>query len=92
MDALKHDNAPYNVLDVSLRNRSYSRLATETAARLLRFLGAETRISHPSDLPQPDQVSGDDHPAVHGMRAHALWSEGQVLMRPRSGAARSPGS
>ena len=49
----------------SLRDRSYSRLATEEAARLLRFFGAETRIFDPSDLPFPDQVKEDDHPAVH---------------------------
>ena len=29
------------------------------------LLGAETRIFDPSDLPLPDQVAGDDHPAVH---------------------------
>ena len=44
----------------SLRERSYSRLAVEEAARLLRLFGAETRIFDPSDLPLPDQVQGDD--------------------------------
>ena len=48
----------------SLRERSFSRLAVEEAARLLQFFGCETRIFDPSDLPLPDQVSGDDHPAV----------------------------
>jgi arsenic resistance protein ArsH len=48
----------------SLRERSYSRLATEEAARLLRHFGAEVRIFDPSDLPFPDQVAGDDHPAI----------------------------
>lgn len=48
----------------SLRERSFSRLAVEEAARLLTLLGAETRIFDPSDLPLPDQVKGDDHPAV----------------------------
>ena len=38
----------------SLRERSYSRLATEEAARLLRYFGAEVRIFDPSDLPFPD--------------------------------------
>lgn len=66
----------------SLRDRSYSRLATEEAARLLRFFGAETRIFDPSDLPLPDQVKGDDHPAVHELRTHAMWSEGQVWCSP----------
>ena len=66
----------------SLRDRSYSRLATEEAARLLRFFGADTRIFDPADLPLPDQVPGDDHPAVHELRAHAMWSEGQVWCSP----------
>ncbi|WP_285022406.1 arsenical resistance protein ArsH [Novosphingobium sp. fls2-241-R2A-195] len=66
----------------SLRERSFSRLAVEEAARLLQFFGAETRIFDPSDLPLPDQVAGDDHPAVHEMREHALWSEGMVWCRP----------
>ena len=66
----------------SLRDRSFSRLATEEAARLLRFFGAETRIFDPSDLPFPDQVKGDDHPAVHELRALSMWSEGQVWCSP----------
>lgn len=66
----------------SLRQRSFSRLATEEAARLLRLMGAETRIFDPSDLPLPDQVPGDDHPAVHELRQHALWSEGMVWCSP----------
>lgn len=66
----------------SLRERSYSRLAVEEAERLLRFFGCETRIFDPSDLPPPDQVEGDDHPAVHELREHSLWSEGQVWCSP----------
>ncbi|EZP81805.1 NADPH-dependent FMN reductase [Novosphingobium resinovorum] len=66
----------------SLRERSFSRLAAEEAARLLQFFGAETRIFDPSDLPMPDQVKGDDHPAVHELRDHALWSEGMVWCSP----------
>ncbi|MCW2394605.1 MULTISPECIES: arsenical resistance protein ArsH [unclassified Sphingobium] len=66
----------------SLRERSFSRLAVEEAARLLRFFGAEPRIFDPSDLPLPDQVPGDDHPAVHELRALSLWSEGQVWCSP----------
>ncbi|NYT39622.1 arsenical resistance protein ArsH [Sphingomonas sp. R-74633] len=71
----------------SLRERSFSRLAVEEAARILQFFGAETRIFDPSDLPLPDQVAGDDHPAVHELRALSLWSEGQVWCSPeRHGA------
>jgi len=66
----------------SLRERSYSRLVVEECARLLHLLGCETRIFDPSDLPMPDQVAGDDHPAVHELREHSLWSEGQVWCSP----------
>jgi arsenical resistance protein ArsH len=71
----------------SLRARSFSRLATEEAARLLQFFGAETRIFDPSDLPFPDQVQGDDHPAIRELRELSEWSEGQVWCSPeRHGA------
>lgn len=66
----------------SLRERSYSRLCVEEAARLLRFFGAETRIFDPSTLPLPDQHAGDDHPAVHELREHSMWSEGHVWCSP----------
>ncbi|MDX2265153.1 MAG: arsenical resistance protein ArsH [Hyphomicrobiales bacterium] len=66
----------------SLRERSYSRLAVEEAARLLKYFGAEAKIFDPSDLPLPDQVKGDDHPAVAELRALSLWSEGQVWCSP----------
>jgi arsenic resistance protein ArsH len=66
----------------SLRPRSYSRLATEEAGRLLRFFGAEVRIFDPFDMPFPDQVAGDDHPAIRELREHAIWSEGMVWCSP----------
>ena len=66
----------------SLRQRSFSRLAVEEAARLLQLFGADTRIFDPSDLPLPDQIAGDDHPAVHELREHAMWSEGMVWCSP----------
>ena len=66
----------------SLRERSFSRLVAEEASRLLILFGAEVRIFDPSDLPLPDQVKGDDHPAVHELRQHALWSEGMVWCSP----------
>ncbi|TNE43287.1 MAG: arsenical resistance protein ArsH [Sphingomonadales bacterium] len=66
----------------SLRERSYSRLVVEEAARLLRFFGCETRIFDPSELPLPDQIQNDDHPAVHELREHSLWSEAQVWCSP----------
>ena len=66
----------------SLRPRSFSRLAVEEAARLLQYFGAETRIFDPSTLPFPDQMKGDDHPAVHELRELSSWSEGQVWCSP----------
>ena len=62
----------------SLRERSFSRLCVEEAARLLQFFGFETRIYDPCDLPLPDQIAGDDHPAVHELRELSMWSEGHV--------------
>lgn len=66
----------------SLRERSYSRLVVEEAARLVRFFGAEPRIFDPSDLPLPDRIKGDDHPAVHELRELSMWSEGQIWCSP----------
>ncbi len=66
----------------SLRERSYSRLVVEESARLLRLFGAEPRIFDPSDLPLPDQINGDDHPAVQELRALSMWSEGQIWCSP----------
>ncbi|MDH5823289.1 arsenical resistance protein ArsH [Luteimonas sp. RD2P54] len=66
----------------SLRARSYSRLAIEEAARLVRYFGGEPRIFDPSDLPLPGQVRDDDHPAVHELRELSLWSEGQIWCSP----------
>lgn len=81
---LGDDQPPPRILLLygSLRERSFSRLAVEEAARLLQFFGAETRIFDPSDLPLPDQVAGDDHSAVAELREHALWSEGMVWCSP----------
>ena len=66
----------------SLRERSFSRLCVEEAARLLQFFGCETRIYDPSALPLPDQVAGDDHPAVHELRELSMWSEGHLWCSP----------
>ncbi len=65
----------------SLRERSYSRLATEEAARILRRLGAEVRIYNPSGLPLPDSTSAD-HPKVQELRDLSIWSEAQVWCSP----------
>src|SRR3546814_4108258 len=70
------------LLHGSLRERSYSRLGVEETARLLQLFGCETRIFDPSDLPLPDQIADDDHPAVEELRQHSIWSEGQVWCSP----------
>lgn len=70
----------------SLRERSYSRLLVEEAARILQRLGAETRIYDPRELPLPDAVPAD-HPKVKELRELSMWSEGQVWCSPeRHGA------
>jgi len=81
---LGDDQPPPRILLLygSLRERSFSRLAVEEAARLLQFFGAETRIFDPSDLPLPDQIPGDDHPAVNELRDLSMWSEGHVWCSP----------
>ncbi|WP_352551432.1 arsenical resistance protein ArsH [Mesorhizobium sp. M0011] len=65
----------------SLRERSYSRLVTEEAARILRRFGAEVRIFNPSGLPLPDSTSAD-HPKVGELRDLSIWSEAQVWCSP----------
>jgi arsenic resistance protein ArsH len=81
---LAPDAPPLRILLLygSLRPRSFSRLCVEEAARILQYFGAETRIFDPSDLPLPDQVKNDDHPAVKELRELSAWSEGQVWCSP----------
>lgn len=70
----------------SLRERSYSKLLTLEAARLLEAIGAETRIFDPTDLPLPDSAP-ETHPKVQALRELAQWSEGMVWCSPeRHGA------
>jgi arsenic resistance protein ArsH len=70
----------------SLRERSYSRLLIEEAARILQRLGAETQIFDPRELPLPDATTAE-HPKVQELRALSIWSEGQVWCSPeRHGA------
>ena len=71
----------------SLRKRSFSRLVVEEAARLLRAMGAETRIFNPSGLPLPDDEP-DTHPKVAELRELAMWAEGMVWCRPSATALR----
>ena len=70
----------------SLRERSFSRLAVEEAARLLNAMGAETRIFDPRGLPLPDTEDAS-HPKVDELRTLAQWAEGMVWCSPeRHGA------
>jgi arsenic resistance protein ArsH len=70
----------------SNRARSYSRLLTEEAARLLEQFGAEARIFNPSGLPLPDDAP-EDNSKVQELRELVLWSEGMVWCSPeRHGA------
>jgi len=63
------------------RERSYSRLLVQEAARLLERFGAETRIFDPAGLPLPDDAP-EDHPRVQELRERVLWSESQVWCSP----------
>lgn len=70
----------------SLRERSFSRYASEEAARLLRAFGAETRTFNPAGLPLVDDAPAD-HPKVLELRAAVQWAEGMVWSSPeRHGA------
>jgi arsenic resistance protein ArsH len=70
----------------SVRQRSFSRLASEEAARILQRFGAETRMFNPSGLPLPDDAE-TSHPKVQELRELVAWSEGMVWCSPeRHGA------
>lgn len=66
----------------SLRKRSYSKLLTEEAARILTHMGAEARIYNPDQLPTYDSDRSSDHPKVKELRELSQWSEGQVWCSP----------
>ncbi len=70
----------------SLRERSFSRLLSEEAARLLQVMGCETRTFNPHDLPLADDAP-ESHPKVQELRELAAWAEGMVWTSPeRHGA------
>lgn len=65
----------------SLRERSYSRLLAEEAARIIQELGAEVKFFDPRELPIRGSVA-ETHPKVQELRELSLWSEGQVWSSP----------
>jgi arsenic resistance protein ArsH len=65
----------------SLRERSYSRLLAEEAARIISDMGAEVKFFHPHELPLRGQVE-ETHPKVQELRELSQWSEGQVWSSP----------
>jgi len=70
----------------SLRERSYSKLLTLEAARLLEVMGAVVKVFDPLGIPQPDSAPDTD-PKVKELRELAAWSEGMVWCSPeRHGA------
>jgi arsenic resistance protein ArsH len=70
----------------STRERSFSRLLTLEAERILQHFGADTRVYDPRGLPLPDDAP-PTHPKVAELRELSTWSEGQVWCSPeRHGA------
>jgi len=70
----------------SLRERSFSRLVTEEAARVLDVLGAEPKTFNPKGLPLPDDAE-DSHEKVQELRELVTWCDGMIWCSPeRHGA------
>ena len=78
---LRTDPPKILMLYGSLRERSYSRLASEEAGRVLEGLGCEVQFFDPRELPV--KAPGlEEHPKVVELRQLSLWSEGQVWCSP----------
>ncbi|NJM23167.1 MAG: arsenical resistance protein ArsH [Richelia sp. RM1_1_1] len=65
----------------SLRERSYSRLLAEEAARIIEEFGAEVKLFNPNELPIYGSVP-ETHPQVEQLQELSQWSEGQVWSSP----------
>jgi arsenic resistance protein ArsH len=93
LDRLQSNDQPAHkprilLLYGSTRQRSFSKLLTREAARILTLMGAETVVFDPSGLPLPDDAP-EDHPKVKELRDLVLWSEGQVWCSPERHGAMS---
>lgn len=74
------------ILYGSLRPQAFSRKLALEAERILKCLGADTRVFDPHELPMLDSVPAS-HTKVQELRALSVWSEGQVWVSPeRHGA------
>lgn len=78
---LRSDPPRILMLYGSLRERSYSRLLAEEAARILEGIGADVRFFHAHDLPIRSPKY-DGHPEVLRLRELCEWSDGQVWTSP----------
>ncbi|WP_110670792.1 arsenical resistance protein ArsH [Salinicola halophilus] len=86
VEALAGADAPRHpprilVLYGSLRERSFSRLLSEEAGRLLREYGCEVQSFDPAGLPLPDDAEAD-HPRVQALRDLAEWCDGMLWVSP----------
>jgi hypothetical protein len=61
--------------------RSYSRLLSYEASRILFRLGCDVRMYDPSGLPMKDDVQ-HSHPKVQELRDLSKWSDGHIWISP----------
>ncbi|NDU86433.1 MAG: arsenical resistance protein ArsH [Ferrovum sp.] len=84
-DAIDH-SPRFLLLYGSLRARSYSKLLTYEAGRLLEAMGGDVRIFDPHGLPLPDDAP-ETHTKVLELRELTQWADGMVWCSPeRHGA------
>ncbi len=88
LEPIPFDGPPPKILLLygSLRETSYSRMASEECARILQKFGAETMTFDPAGLPLPD-ASGPDDPKVAELRDKVTACDAMVWVSPeRHGA------